>query len=172
MIPDTGRQLSPGSVGEKLRETNEVVTRAAYFGLMRERMIELVAQEVNEAFLVRLVRDQVRRELVHLADDVDASERRAVTRERLLAARADPYAIAFFRAILVQVDTGGASLPDKEIEVRLAEMARSPILDPMPLEQSVERWASVEDWDRSVAVQLSDGIIGQWLAAFTSRITQ
>lgn len=172
VIPETGRVLAPGSVGTKLRETNEVVTRTAYFGLIHERMIELVAQDVNEAFLVRLVRDQVRRELVHLADDSAVSEGRAETRQRLLAATADPHAIAFFRAILVQVDTGGASLPIKDIEFRLAEMARSPILDPMPLEQVVERWAAIEEWDRSVAAQLSDEMIEQWLLAFTSRMTR
>jgi hypothetical protein len=148
-----------------------VVTRDTYFGLIRQRMIELVAQGVNEAFLVRLVRDQIRRELVHLADDGDASERRAATRQRLEAAITDPHAIAVFRAILVQADMAAASLPDKEIEDRLAEMARSPILDPMPLEQAVERWAAVEEWDRSVANQLSDGLIQQWLAAFTNRMT-
>lgn len=172
VIPDSGREIAPGSVGEKLRETNEVMTRATYFGLIRQRMIELVAQDVNEAFLVRLVRDQIRRELVHLADDGDASERRAATRQRLEAAITDPHAIAFFRAVLVGADTAAAWLPDEVIKARLAEMAGSPILDPMPLEQAVERWAAVEDWDRSVGVQLSDGLIEQWLTAFTIRLTR
>ncbi len=172
VIPDTGRDASPGSVGEKMRETNEVVDRATYFDLIRERMAELVAQQMSEAFLVRAVRDQIRRELVHMADLGDASERRFAMRQRLEAAISDPDSIATFRALLAEEDPATAQLPDEEIEARLDVMAKSPMLDPVPLEQAVDRWAAVEEWDHLVARQLSDEVMDEWLAAFVTRMTR
>jgi hypothetical protein len=43
----------PGTIGETERQHRELVSRERYFELIRERLAELVADGLEEAFLVR-----------------------------------------------------------------------------------------------------------------------
>jgi hypothetical protein len=67
IVPDTGPP-TPGSVNEMQRRRHQVVSREAYFKLLRERLGELTASGVEEAFLVRGLRHAIRQELESLAD--------------------------------------------------------------------------------------------------------
>src|SRR5882724_857726 len=78
VVADTGKVLAPGTVGERMRQTHELVSRARYFELIRERLGELVYSGVDEAFLTQSLRDAVRPQF---ADVGEADRKRAETRE-------------------------------------------------------------------------------------------
>jgi hypothetical protein len=59
--PDTGRDYPPGCNGAKRRETAEVVSRDAYFDRIRDTLAELVVSGMDPVFLIRALRDEVRR---------------------------------------------------------------------------------------------------------------
>jgi hypothetical protein len=172
VIPDIRRLPEPGSLGEAVRASTPVVSQNVYFEMIRLRMVELIDQGVNEAFIVHALRDQLRRDLMRVADVGVSDQRRAELREWLEATMNDPEGIAAVRASMAEEDPSVATLPAEEIEARLTALADSPVLTTTPLERAVDSWAAVERWDREVASQLSDETIDDWNRGFLHRMTQ
>ena len=90
VIPDDGREPRPGSVAEHMHATGNVVSGDEFFSLVRARIIDRIEDGVNEAFIVRALRDQLRRNLMHLADVGTGDERRVQMRERIEGMLGEP----------------------------------------------------------------------------------
>jgi hypothetical protein len=170
---ETGAELSPDSDGARRRaRAKRIVNRNQFWGLVRDRLAELVLSGVNEAFLIRSLRDELRRRLAESGEVGKGDQRRAELVERLREMADDPAEIAAFRARLAEKEQDAESKTDEDIAAILHDMANSPILQPTPVERAVDRWAALDDWDRRVSHRLSDAVIDLWLDRFSMRITR
>lgn len=161
VVPDTGPPV-PGSLGEMERQKHAVVSRERYFELIRERLGALVRDGLEEAFLVRSVRDAVRQMLESMAD-VGAGDRKREEMRTLMERQAeDPAAIAAFRASLAEGDPSAELLSDEEVAARLRNMARLPVLRPTSPDEAVQRWAELTHWDQQAASLLPDAVFAEW----------
>jgi hypothetical protein len=160
-VPDTGPPVS-GSVGEARRQQHEVVNRMRYFELLKERIDNLVTDGLEEAFLVRSVRDAVRQELEHVADVGAGDRSREEMRTRIEEQAEDPAGIEAFRRGLTKYDPSAESLTDEEIAARLRNMAKNPILGPISADEATQNWALLTHWDQQAAGLLPDTAFSQW----------
>jgi hypothetical protein len=163
VVPDTGKEPTPGTVGESVRQQSQLVSREQWFELIQERLIELVQSGIYEPFLVRSIRNEIRRLLADLADTGEKDRTQAQMREALERALADPAELAALRARRTERDPSVAALSDEEIAAQLRRMLESPLLLPTSADEALDRWAAVSEWDRQVAVLLSDEVFDNWL---------
>jgi hypothetical protein len=161
VMPDTGPPV-PGSVAEQRRQRHEVVSRETYFELIRERLGELVANGLEEAFLARSVRDAVRQMLESLADVGTGDRNREEIRTQIEHDAEDPAAIAAFRTKLAEMDPSAETLSDEEVAARLRNMARLPVLQPTSPDEAAQKWALLTRWDQQAASLLPDAVFGEW----------
>jgi len=161
VLPDTGPPV-PGSVGEMRRQEQEVVNRARYFELIRERLGELVANGLEEAFLVWSVRDAIRQMLESMADVGTGDRNREEMRTLLERQAEDPAAIAAFRATLAEREPSAEKLSDEEVAARLRNMARLPLLQPTSPDEAAQKWAMLTHWDQQAAALLPDATFDEW----------
>jgi hypothetical protein len=159
VVPDTGPPM-PGSVGEMMRQQHEVVSRERYFELVRERLGELVAVGLEEAFLVRSVRDAVRQELEFMTDTGQADRNREEIRAFIERQAEDPAKISEFRAMLAEEDPSADQLTDGEIAERLRNMTKR--LLPTSADEAVQKWGLLTRWDQQAADLLPDAIFAEW----------
>jgi len=171
LVPDTGKDPVPGSVGEQRRQLGKLVSRDKYFELIRNRLSELVVCGIEEAFLVRSVRDAIRRELESLTDIGEGDRNRAQLRVRIERTAADPAEIAAFRARLATNDPSAESLSDEEIAARLRNMAESEFLLPTSPDIALDRWAMLTHWDHHMASLLPDAVFDQWRQWMVRRLS-
>jgi hypothetical protein len=157
--PDTG-EAAPGTVGEWIRQRGDVVSRDAYFGLIADRLAELVKFGLDEEFLVRSLRDAARRWLEHFGDTGTADRNRAKFREPLERALEDPAEFAAWRTRIANSDPLAASQSDEELMESLRRMVE--FLKPTSAESATEAWASLARWDDQVAAILSDQVFDDW----------
>jgi len=168
-VPDTGEAPIPGSVGEMKQQQGEVVSRDDWFDLIQARLSDLVESGMYEAFLVRSVRDYVRRELEHLADIGTGDRNREETRERIERILADPAELAAFRARAVERDPSAANLSDEEITAPLRGVLDGSVFRPTSLEDAADRWAALATWDKQTNILLPDDIFTEWLHSSAAR---
>jgi hypothetical protein len=161
-VPDTGGTPAPGTVGEHIRQSGELASREEYFELIRDRLRELVANGVEEAFLVRSLRDAVHQMLEHMADVGAGDRKRAELRDHFLRTADDPARIAAFRARLAESDASAETLSDDEVAAMLRQTAGGDFLGPTSPESAVERWAMLTRWDEQVASLLPDAAFEEW----------
>jgi hypothetical protein len=161
VVPDTGPPM-PGSVGEMRRQQHAVVSREEYFELIRERLGDLVADGLEEAFLVRSVRDAVRAMLESMADVGKGDRNREEMRTLLEQQAEDPAAIAAFRAMLAERNPSAETLSDEEVAARLRDMARLPHLQPTSPEEATQKWTVLTRWDQQAASLLPDAVFDEW----------
>lgn len=161
VVPDTGPPV-PGSIGEMRRQQHVVVSREKYFELLGERLRQLVAYGVEEAFFVRSIRDAVRRQLESFADVETANRSRANSRANIERMMHDTAAIAEFRAEVAKTHPAAEALSDEQIVERLRAMAER-LRETSP-EEALTKWAALTQWDRQAGVILPDAIFDQWLS--------
>jgi hypothetical protein len=77
VMPASRTDPAPGTVGEEMRRSHDEVDVATFKRLLRMRIIELVATGLDEAFLVKALRDVITDHLVRLTDTTGANARRA-----------------------------------------------------------------------------------------------
>lgn len=162
-VPDTGKEPAPGTVGEAVRQRSRLVTREQWFELMQDRLVELVRSGIYEPFLVRSIRDEMRRLLADLADTGEGDRKRAQIREPMERALADPAELAAYRARIAEYDPSFAALSDEEIAADLRRRLESPLYAPISADDALDRWAAVSAWDKQVAVLLTDEVFDRWL---------
>jgi hypothetical protein len=159
VMPDTGRDPAPGTVGERQRQLRRLVSREEYFELLRGRLCQLVVYGIDESFLVRSIRDGLRQELESLADVGTGDRNRAETRGFMERMSEDPAQIAAFRAQLSPEDQ---TLSDDEISARLREMARSKLFLPTSADDALDRWGLLSRWDEQMGALLPDAAFDEW----------
>jgi hypothetical protein len=170
VIADTGRPPRPGSVLEEEMRRRKLVSRDEYFQTMRQRLSDLVASGLDEAFLVRGLRDEIRRHLSHMADTGHGDRNRAETRERLERMADDPGRIAAFRAQVAKSDPAYENLSDDDIAERLRKMADSELLMPTSPDAALDRWAALTHWDEQAATLLPDAGFEEWYSRMARRV--
>lgn len=162
VTPDTGHPPVPGSVGEWERQGTELVSRDRYFALIRERLVNLITNGMDEAFLVRSLRDAIRRQLEHLTDVGKGDLNRAELRSSIQRTAEDPIKIAKFRELLTEDDPSAVTLNDEEITMRLRKMAEGEFLLPISPDEVLDRWAMLTHWDQHSASLLPDSLFDEW----------
>jgi hypothetical protein len=113
---DTGKEPKPGTSGHELRQHARLVSRDRWFAQVQDRLFELVVSGMFELFLVRSIRDQVRRSLAQLADVGTGDRNRTKVRERLERVLANPAELAAFQAERAKSDpsySGGRRRPGR-----------------------------------------------------------
>jgi len=165
--PDTGRDPTPGSVGEVMRREHLVVSREQWFEMIRDRLRDLVESGMDEAFLVRSIRDGIRPLLDPEIGEVDRN--RAKAREHMERMLEDPVELAAFRARLVKDDPSSEKLSDEEVSARLRRMAENNLLRPMSAEDARDAWATLANWDGQVALLLPDRSFDEWYRLMATR---
>jgi hypothetical protein len=160
--PDRGEPPAAGTLGEVTSQLSEFVSRRRWFELLQGRLSELVGSGLYEPFLVRSVRDELRRMLAHLADVGYADRERAETRKRLERTIADPAELAAYRATLAERHPADANLNDDEVRAQLSMLLESKLLVPTSPEDAVDRWAGLDSWDKHVAAFLPDDVFDDW----------
>lgn len=159
VLPDRGPPV-PGSVGEMIRQQHEVVSREGYFELVRERLGQLVRYGVEEAFLVRSLKADIRQYLESMADIETVNRKREAHRMEIERIAEDPVAIAEFRAAVADRDPLAESLSDDEIAARLRNMTR--LLHSASPDEAVNKWALLEHWNQQAAYLLPETLISEW----------
>ena len=170
VVPDTGKDHAPGSVGEWTAQRSDLVSRDKYFKLIRDRLGELVVNGVEEAFLVRSMRDGIRQELEHLADVGEGDRNRAKVRGHIERTAASPATIAAFRTQLATTDPSAEELSDEEIATRLNKLAESEFLLPVSPDAALDRWSALTHWDEQAASLLPDAVFEQWRLQMARRL--
>jgi hypothetical protein len=168
--PDTGKEPAPGSVGELMRRGRQVVSREQWFELIRGRFGELVQSGMNEAFLVRSVRDSIRPLLDYSGPEISESERnRAETREHIQRMLEDPAELAAFRTLRADKDPSAEALSDDEVKAQLRRMVEGRLLRPMSADDVSDRWVALENWDRQTDSFLPDRVFSEWTHLIATR---
>jgi hypothetical protein len=165
IVPDTGDEPAPGTVGEEIRKTHEVVTRDVYFRRMRMRLMRLVDSGVREDFLVRSVREELTAHRQEFAQTEGADTRREELRNKL--EQPTPERIAGFRAALARKDPGAELLTDEQISDRLREMAAR--VPPISREHAQDAWERASRWNDQAAA-VSDHVIALWRDRYDTRM--
>ena len=165
--PDTGKDPTPGSVGEMMRREHLVVSREQWFEMIRDRLRDLVESGMDEAFLVRSIRDRIRPLLDSEIGEVDRS--RTKTREHIERMLEDPAELAAFRARLVKDDPSSEKLSDEEVSARLRRMAENKLLRPISAEDARDTWVTLTNWDGQVALLLPDRSFDEWYRLMATR---
>jgi hypothetical protein len=161
--PDTGEEPAPGSLGELIRRARQVVSREQWFDVIRGRLDDLVQSGMYEAFLVRSIRDSIRRFLDYSGADIAEGERnRAEMREKIQRMLEDPAELAAFRTLLADADPSAEVLSDDEVYARLRNMAESSLFRPTSADDATERWVVLDNWDRQVDALLPDRVFSEW----------
>ncbi len=75
IVPDTGVEPPPGSVGEQERRAHVLVSRAEHFQAIEDRLAQLVQSGLREDVLVRALRDDLTIRLREYAEVDEANER-------------------------------------------------------------------------------------------------
>jgi hypothetical protein len=162
--PDTGTEPAPGTVSEVLRRTHEVVSRAAYFEAIRDRLTQLVQSGLREDVLVRALRDELTMRLREFTEVDDANRRREDLRRDLERRVSDPSELARFRETIASSDPGRAALSDDELVAEIRRLADR--LAPIPIEGELRAWADHDQWVESIDAVLSDEAIDKWLKQY------
>jgi hypothetical protein len=142
------------------RQTHEVVSREKWFELIRKRLSELVTDGLEEAFLVRSVRDAVREMLAHLADTGTGDRNREQMRTFIEQQAEDPARITAFRALLAETEPSAETLSDDEIAEQLRSMTRR--LQPVSADEAARHWTTLARWDQQAAELLPDAVFDEW----------
>jgi len=161
VLPDTGEDPRPGTFGEAIRQRSELVSRDQWFELIQDRLCDLVASGMNEAFLVRSIRDEIRRGLEVLAG---SGRDRTEEREHYQRMLEDPAELAAFRTILEDHEPSAVTLSNEKLTAMLRKLAR-----PMSADTALDRWAALASWDQEVAMLLPDHIFDDWVAELVKR---
>jgi hypothetical protein len=160
---DTGEEPTPGSVGELIRRGRHVVSREQWFEVIRGRLEDLVRSGMYEVFLVRSVRDSIRRSLDYTEANIAEGERnRAETREHIQRMLEEPAEFAAFRTMLADADPSAGALSDDEVYGRLRDMSESRPLRPASVDNASKRWVMLDSWDRQVETVLPDRVFSEW----------
>lgn len=157
---DTGREPVPGSMGEQIRRHKELLGKDAYLLELRQRLTELVEMGLEEAFLIKSVRDEVGRHVAALADSGAASTARARRRAEIEESAENPDFIREFRERLTASDSHYQDLSDEEIRERLLKMMD--IVQPRSIEDETAVWSLNDGWVQRSQEQLSDELIDDW----------
>lgn len=168
-FPDTGEEPAPGTVGELVRRGRQLVSRDEWFEHLQGRLTELVMSGMSELFLVRSIRDEVRRALADAGNLGEADQNRADMRERIEHLLDHPADLASYRADLAERDPSVAALSDEEFSTRLRGMLEFSGFSPVSAEEAVDRWGTLNNWDGQVALLLSDSVLGDWQDRATDR---
>lgn len=172
---DTGHDLPPDSVGvDQRRHAKTIVNRQGYVALLRNRLAELVLDGLDEAFLVRALRDELRRWKVQATEGIgEVDARRATLAKNLRDSADDPAEIAAFRSLIAQRDQAMAeSKSDNELAEMMRKMADRDHLKPITPERVVDQWAELQRWDEVVAVSLPDEIFVRWRDLYAARVVR
>jgi len=168
--PDTGQEPAPGSAGELMRRGRQVVSREQWFELIRGRFGELVQSGMNEAFLVRSVRDSIRPLLDYSGTKIGESERnRAETCEHFQRILEDPAELAAYRTLQADKDPSAEALSDDEVKAQLRRMVEGRLLRPMSADDVSDRWVALENWDRQTDSFLPDRVFSEWTHLIATR---
>ena len=96
-----------------MRRGRQALSREQWFEVIRGRLGDLVRSGMSKAFLVRSVRDSIRRMLDYSGAGIGESERdRAEMRERIQRMLEDPAELAVFRTLLAGADPSAEALSD------------------------------------------------------------
>ncbi|MDQ6879254.1 MAG: hypothetical protein M3082_16485 [Candidatus Dormibacteraeota bacterium] len=165
--PDSGPPV-PGSYGEKVRATRQVVSRDEYLDRIGERLAALVLSGVREDFLVRALRNELTAHMQTYAQTEATKDKRDARREEIEQHARDPEFIAAFRERMAKRDPEDAKLSDQAIAGRLRDMARR-VGKPMFREEEERAWASSARWiERSKVV--SDEVLEKWADRYAQRV--
>jgi hypothetical protein len=116
------------------------LSREQWFEVIRGRLGDLAQSGRSKAFLVRSVRDSIRRMLDYSGAEIGESERdRAEMRERIQRMLEDPAELAVFRTLLAGADPSAEALSDDEVSARLRRIAESGVLRQMPADDVTDR---------------------------------
>lgn len=150
-----------------MRQQHQVVSREQWFEVIQGRLGDLVESGMDEAFLVRSVRDGIRRLLDPEIGEVDRN--RAETREHIERMLVDPAELAAFRARLAKDNPSSEKLSDEEVSASLRRMAENKLLRSMSAEDVRDTWITLADWDKQVAVLLPDSVFDNWRGLMATR---
>lgn len=161
VIADTGREPVPGSVGAEERKHKTPAGRDAYLQMVRHRLVELTEIGVEEAFLVRALRNEVGRHVEELADTQTVTTNRERRREEISHKADDLDFVRAFRDQMVASDPAYQYLSDEEVQDQLRAMADR--FGPRTIEDETTVWSLNDGWKRRVNELLSDAAIEDWL---------
>ena len=163
--PVSGVEPCPVTVGEVWRRTHEVVSRAAYFDAIRDRLTQLVQSGLREDVLVRALRDDLTIRLREFTEVDDTNRRREDMRRDLERRASNPSEVARFRETMAESDPErAASLSDDELAAEIRTLGDR--LTPIPIEGELRAWADHDQWVESIEAVLSDEAINTWLELY------
>lgn len=166
--PDTG-EVPSASMAAQLRTSDRpVVGREAYCELVRQRLHELVDDDVSEDFLVRAIRDVIDSYIRLVTDTGATDQNRAERSTELLEDLED---IDFIEELPHQQsdeDTNASHMGPGEMADMLRRMAAAGYLNPTTPEEAVGEWSLLETWETGRA-RISDDVIDRWHSAWLLR---
>ena len=168
IVPDTGTEPAPGTMGSELRKSHHVVSRDEHLNQIRKRLLELVNSGLREDVLVRALRDDLTLRLKEQSDTAHANEKRQTMRENLERSTEDFDMISDFRARIAQDYPEYLSLTDDQVIEQLHAMAER--LAPIPLERELDTWARLDRWTARANALISDEVIAEWLDRYAKRM--
>jgi hypothetical protein len=164
LVPDTGREPEPGTVGAMERKGKAVVGRQEYFDAIGARLRHLVRMGMNESFLVRALSNELSRWREHFASKTGEGDRnREALRKRILSTADDPERVAEYRREQVEMgDRKAAQMSDEEFAEEMRRSANDEMLQPTTAEQAVRHWAEKGEWEARRSEFVSENLIEQW----------
>ena len=125
---------------------------------------------MSKAFLVRSVRDSMRRMPDYSGAEIGESERdRAEMRERIQRMLEDPAELAVFRTLLADADPSAEALSDDEVSARLRRIAESGVPRQMSADDITDRRVTNDNWDRQADALLPDRVFSGWTRLIATR---
>ena len=171
IVPEPGDEPMPGTVGAKMLETLQPVSREEYFRRIRARLTHLVRSGLREDLIVRALRDELTADLQKVANTEVGDTRREELRAEIQHAADSPEAIARFRASLSKKDPEVASLTDEQVSDRLRHLAEGDLMNPTSANEAQKRWARVARWQEDIEA-VSDQMLELWRDRYLRRATK
>lgn len=170
IAPDPGKEPTPGTLGAKMLEQLEPISRAEYFRRIRARLAQLVRSGVREDLIVRALREELTTDFQTLANTEVGDTRREELRAEIQQAADSPEAIARFRGSLSKKDPEVATLTDEQVSDRLRNLAEADLMGPTSREEAQKRWDRVARWQEDTET-VSDHNLELWRHRNSLRVT-
>ena len=169
-LPDIGQEPVSGTVGVLMMRGRQRVSRDEWFERLEGRLSELVLSGMDEAFLVRGIRDEIRRKLAHAGDAGSVDRDRAELRMHIRHLLDDPASLSAFRADVAERDPSAAVLSDDEFSARLQRILEGPGFRPISAGDAADWVSALTCWDAQVFSLLSNDVIDLWHTRMVTRL--
>lgn len=154
--------VKSGSVGEQILRSQDAVDAADYLEVVRTTLTALTERGMDEAFLIRSLRDEFTRHFERYGNIGHAKEKREQAREFLLETAEDPERLAQMQERMAEGSPELSELHPDQFADKLREMAGSRVIADPDAEEATRSWAALQSWTEDASSVLPDEGIEAW----------